>query len=197
MLSRYIRSWEGYKLHIGSNLHQRTTSEKRTKALLPKCPLFGGSTVLMLMSSCIYVVLCLCMTMKSQPSKFLFSSIIHATNDNFNVLQSEWPRQHSGSIQSMTSAWFSSAMQCPEHESNQPSPTVQYHTVTQSSCILSGNLTDTQHNLLIHSRPHIDLCILPLGKLRKAGIFEWKLQIIHTNTLYKNTTNNSSTSYTW
>ena len=24
---------------------QRTTSEKRTKALLPKCPLFGGSTV--------------------------------------------------------------------------------------------------------------------------------------------------------
>ena len=25
---------------------QRTTSEKRTKALLPKCPLFGGSTVL-------------------------------------------------------------------------------------------------------------------------------------------------------
>ena len=28
--------------------HQRTTSEKRTKALLPKCPLFGGSTVLIL-----------------------------------------------------------------------------------------------------------------------------------------------------
>jgi len=26
--------------------HQRTTSEKRTKALLPKCPLFRGSTVL-------------------------------------------------------------------------------------------------------------------------------------------------------
>ena len=26
--------------------HQRTTSEKRTKALLPKYPLFGGSTVL-------------------------------------------------------------------------------------------------------------------------------------------------------
>jgi len=26
--------------------HQRTTSEKRTKDLLPKCPLFGGSTVL-------------------------------------------------------------------------------------------------------------------------------------------------------
>ena len=25
--------------------HQRTTSEKRTKVLLPKCPLFGGSTV--------------------------------------------------------------------------------------------------------------------------------------------------------
>ena len=25
--------------------HQRTTSKKRTKALLPKCPLFGGSTV--------------------------------------------------------------------------------------------------------------------------------------------------------
>ena len=25
--------------------HQGTTSEKRTKALLPKCPLFGGSTV--------------------------------------------------------------------------------------------------------------------------------------------------------
>ena len=25
--------------------HQRTTSEKRTKALLPKCPLFGASTV--------------------------------------------------------------------------------------------------------------------------------------------------------
>jgi len=25
--------------------HQRTTSEKRSKALLPKCPLFGGSTV--------------------------------------------------------------------------------------------------------------------------------------------------------
>ena len=25
--------------------HQRTTSEKRTKTLLPKCPLFGGSTV--------------------------------------------------------------------------------------------------------------------------------------------------------
>ena len=25
--------------------HQRTSSEKRTKALLPKCPLFGGSTV--------------------------------------------------------------------------------------------------------------------------------------------------------
>ena len=25
--------------------HQRTTSEKRAKALLPKCPLFGGSTV--------------------------------------------------------------------------------------------------------------------------------------------------------
>ena len=27
--------------------HQRTTSEKRTKALLPKCPLFGGSTVIL------------------------------------------------------------------------------------------------------------------------------------------------------
>ena len=26
--------------------HQRTTSEKRTKVLLPKCPLFGGSTVI-------------------------------------------------------------------------------------------------------------------------------------------------------
>ena len=26
--------------------HQRTTSEKRTKALLPKCPLFGGSTLI-------------------------------------------------------------------------------------------------------------------------------------------------------
>jgi len=25
--------------------HQRTTSKKGTKALLPKCPLFGGSTV--------------------------------------------------------------------------------------------------------------------------------------------------------
>ena len=28
--------------------HQRTTSEKRTKALLRKCPLFGGSTVYIL-----------------------------------------------------------------------------------------------------------------------------------------------------
>jgi len=31
---------------LAQTSHQRTTSEKRTKALLPKCPLFGGSTVL-------------------------------------------------------------------------------------------------------------------------------------------------------
>ena len=30
---------------LAQTSHQRTTSEKRTKALLPKCPLFGGSTV--------------------------------------------------------------------------------------------------------------------------------------------------------
>jgi len=30
--------------------HQRTTSEKRTKVLLPKCPLFGGSTVYICMA---------------------------------------------------------------------------------------------------------------------------------------------------
>ena len=30
---------------LARTFHQRTTSEKRTKALLPKCPLFGGSTV--------------------------------------------------------------------------------------------------------------------------------------------------------
>jgi len=29
---------------LAQTSHQRTTSEKRTKALLPKCPLFGGST---------------------------------------------------------------------------------------------------------------------------------------------------------
>ena len=34
----YILAWTS---------HQRTTSKKRTKALLPKCPLFGGSTVLL------------------------------------------------------------------------------------------------------------------------------------------------------
>ena len=32
-------------MHFGSNLPQRTTSEKRTKTVLPKCPLFRGSTV--------------------------------------------------------------------------------------------------------------------------------------------------------
>ena len=32
--------------------HQRTTSEKRTKALLPKCPLFGGSTVVLFYHGC-------------------------------------------------------------------------------------------------------------------------------------------------
>jgi len=31
--------------------HQRTTSERRTKALLPKCPLFRGSTVYALVMS--------------------------------------------------------------------------------------------------------------------------------------------------
>ena len=31
--------------HQRTNSHQRTTFEKRTKALLPKCPLFRGSTV--------------------------------------------------------------------------------------------------------------------------------------------------------
>ena len=52
MLSRYIRSWGGYKLHIGSRTsHQRTTSEKRTKVPLPKCPLLGGSTVALTQSS--------------------------------------------------------------------------------------------------------------------------------------------------
>ena len=30
---------------LAQTSHQRTTSEKRTKFLLPKCPLFGGSTV--------------------------------------------------------------------------------------------------------------------------------------------------------
>jgi len=30
---------------LAQTSHQKTTSEKRTKALLPKCPLFGGSTI--------------------------------------------------------------------------------------------------------------------------------------------------------
>ena len=42
MLSRYIRSINDL---LARTSHQRTTSEKRTKLLLPKCPLFGGSTV--------------------------------------------------------------------------------------------------------------------------------------------------------
>ena len=42
MLSRYIRSINDL---LARTSHQRTTSEKRTKPLLPKCPLFGGSTV--------------------------------------------------------------------------------------------------------------------------------------------------------
>ena len=45
MLSRYIRSWVGYKLHIGSNLPPKDNLRKEDKALLPKCPLFGASTV--------------------------------------------------------------------------------------------------------------------------------------------------------
>ena len=35
-----------YKSKLTRTSHQRTTSEKKTKAPLPKCPLFGGSTVL-------------------------------------------------------------------------------------------------------------------------------------------------------
>ena len=35
--------------------HRRTTSEKRTKALLPKCPLFGGSIVIEAENSVIHV----------------------------------------------------------------------------------------------------------------------------------------------
>ena len=66
MLSRYIRSWVGYKLHIGSNLPPKDNLQKEDKALLPKCPLFRGSTVIGLqhaaysgvyedfMNSCVY-----------------------------------------------------------------------------------------------------------------------------------------------
>ncbi len=46
MLSRYIRSINDL---LAQTSNQRTTSEKRTKPLLPKCPLFGGSTVYMYM----------------------------------------------------------------------------------------------------------------------------------------------------
>ena len=46
MLSRYIRSINDL---LARTSHQRTTSEKRTKLLLPKCPLFGGSTVLVVL----------------------------------------------------------------------------------------------------------------------------------------------------
>ena len=34
-----------YNCILARTSHQRTTSEKRTKVLLPKCPLFGGSTI--------------------------------------------------------------------------------------------------------------------------------------------------------
>jgi len=34
---------------LAQTSHQKTTSEKRTNAVLPKCPLFGGSTVRTLM----------------------------------------------------------------------------------------------------------------------------------------------------
>ena len=33
-------------MHIGSNLPPKGNLRKRTKVLLPKCPLFGGSTVI-------------------------------------------------------------------------------------------------------------------------------------------------------
>ena len=49
MLSRYIRSINDL---LARTSHQRTTSEKRTKPLLPKCPLFGGSTVVSICSVC-------------------------------------------------------------------------------------------------------------------------------------------------
>ena len=49
MLSRYIRSINDL---LARTSHQRTTSKKRTKPLLPKCPLFGGSTV---HSVCVFV----------------------------------------------------------------------------------------------------------------------------------------------
>ena len=37
---------------LAQTSHQRTDSEKRTKALLPKCPLFRGSTALLSSSLC-------------------------------------------------------------------------------------------------------------------------------------------------
>jgi len=46
VLSRYIRNWGGEKLHIGLSLPQKDNLKKEDKALLPKCPLFGSSTVL-------------------------------------------------------------------------------------------------------------------------------------------------------
>jgi len=50
MLSRYIRSGlEGaINCILARTSHQRTTSTIRTKALLPECPLLGGSTVLII-----------------------------------------------------------------------------------------------------------------------------------------------------
>ena len=46
MLSRYIVGLvRAISCRLGQTSHQRATSKKRTKAVLPKCPLFGGSTV--------------------------------------------------------------------------------------------------------------------------------------------------------
>ena len=47
--------WEfltGYKTNLNQTSHQGITSEKRTKALIPKCPLFRGFTVLVVNVIC-------------------------------------------------------------------------------------------------------------------------------------------------
>ncbi len=46
------RFYYGYKINLHRTSHQGTTSEKRTKALIPKCPLFEGSTVHLLRCIC-------------------------------------------------------------------------------------------------------------------------------------------------
>jgi len=76
--------------------HQGTTSEKRTNAQLPKCPLFRGSTVLGLIINKLEtdIVLCIIHTaVMCSAMRVLLPAAIYIVVTGVVLCQKEWRRQ--------------------------------------------------------------------------------------------------------